>query len=291
MIETRAPSRRHGFTLVELLVVIAIIALLIGVLLPALGKARVAAQQQKNNTQLRGLHTGLVIHSEQNDSWYTGYDGTKRQWKAKWKGYDMVIDDTPTSIGNFPKARFSELITYELVESEVLIHPAERLPKEPWFDEVVNDVRTNPFNYRYFSYALNELGYDDDPQYKQAVSEWRNTGSARTPVISDRLFDIDGGLLYQWDKTRYIDMYTRTPGRIEIGVVWNDGHVSLLDDPIVKNTKYGNITNSRDNIFSRGEDFQEFNDQTGADILPEDPEIGSSAKMNSNGWDSIQPNE
>jgi prepilin-type N-terminal cleavage/methylation domain-containing protein len=61
---------KKAFTLIELLVVIAIIALLIGILLPALGKARASARQIKDSTQIRGVNQGMVLWAQNNNDNY-----------------------------------------------------------------------------------------------------------------------------------------------------------------------------------------------------------------------------
>jgi prepilin-type N-terminal cleavage/methylation domain-containing protein len=75
------PARRTAaFTLIELLVVISIIAILVGLLLSALGRARDQARTVKCGTQLRQVHLALANYLENN-----------RQM-IFWRGEDMNGD-------------------------------------------------------------------------------------------------------------------------------------------------------------------------------------------------------
>lgn len=63
---------RKGFTLIELLVVISIIAVLMSVMMPALGKAREQAKLVVDKANLKQITLGALLWAEDNDNWAVG---------------------------------------------------------------------------------------------------------------------------------------------------------------------------------------------------------------------------
>ena len=238
-----------AFTLIELLVVISIIALLIAILLPALGMARLQAQITQNSTHHRGLMQAFVMYGEGNDTLYPGLDKSSP---------NLILPATrngkPTSSarqgGHYPSTRFALLIDGDFISPDYVINPADPSVREPWsFGKTGKDSAGTPFDWRNFSYAVEEWygGNTGINRYKVAAGNIDDMGS-KTPMIADRIL-----VVLNRDYTNpdaYIGVFSQRPGEFKMSLAWNDGHTTLQNSTIV-DTEFGPYKNTDDNIYQR----------------------------------------
>jgi prepilin-type N-terminal cleavage/methylation domain-containing protein len=95
--------KKKGFTLVELLVVIAIIALLMGILMPALARVRQIAFRMVCGTNLSGIGKAMLIYSNDYDDELPRAGGRNSNWVPMipaWNGLNRVQAYGPLDAGS-----------------------------------------------------------------------------------------------------------------------------------------------------------------------------------------------
>ena len=259
---TSARRRPAGFTLVELLVVVGIIAVLIGVLLPTLSRARAAARQTVCTGNLRQIGAGQLLYANANrmrlppvcDEWFVG--GTYHPGGGTWPLFlvpYIVHDD-----------RLAPTIGWQGLPNEVLKKQKEGTvlvcPSRP---EGMFDDET------FGRWVLGGYGQNRFLPPNDKIGNWRGEyrSSARLPAIRDPAGvvmnadgrggngDLGGGremhknafdpLHYTFDHQRHaatgdVARYraltkpevAASEGVASVGganMAWADGHVSFLD--------------------------------------------------------------
>ncbi len=165
--EVVVERRKNAFTLIELLVVIAIIALLIGILLPALGQAQRSAKNVLSQSNMRSLNTGAANYASDNKDRIFSYT-----WRAG-ETYVLPSGQTrrPNSDQNAAADQNQEIlmrVTGRIQGSTKIRNFAARLPHRRYSHLVLLDFLTDvqpepsaasPFDRNLIEWQENELEY------------------------------------------------------------------------------------------------------------------------------------
>jgi prepilin-type N-terminal cleavage/methylation domain-containing protein/prepilin-type processing-associated H-X9-DG protein len=214
---SRASGIRSAFTLVELLVVIGIIALLMGMLMPSLAKARGQALSLVCQNNLRNIGQLMILYSQSNK--------------------DVLFDPTRGS-GKVPDQRW-----YNLLFAETMAKGGNPMPKSmrcPADEEIgpgdISDATQHncPIDYVKHSYIANLHVHYDGIRYtrthKVSASDIILAGEKKCKLPDSRMNVLGGPGSYT---SQYPDLVeNERHGKFKrSNLLFMDGHVSNIEPP------------------------------------------------------------
>jgi len=146
-------STRPGFTLIELLVVIAIIAILIGLLLPAVQKVRESAARAKCQNNLKQLGLALANHQSALGHYPSAAELPKGQLSQPWSAHARLLP-------YLEQDNLAKLIDFTSAPNNFLSRPDVAGIRVPMYlcPSEINDRNrvTATLTYYPLNYAVNE---------------------------------------------------------------------------------------------------------------------------------------
>jgi prepilin-type N-terminal cleavage/methylation domain-containing protein len=263
-------NRKRAFTLIELLVVLAIIAVLVGLLLPALQRAQTTAKAMKDGTQIKEIHRSFLTFANGNGG-RLPIPGLINRGPSS--NLNVPGPAPATGYGpedprqNTTQNLYSALIAQEYFAPDILIGPTE-----------VNPIVVEDLDYDYARYAPADDSYWDDAfeaniwarpgqgffcntsYAHEAVCgdrktlKWRTTQESSYPILGTRGVKKGVGAGVP-DHDRSPTLLLHPPKRLWVGnICFADNHMEQIENFYPDQVTYEPVTGTggpvKDNIYA-----------------------------------------
>jgi len=224
-------SSDSAFTLIELLVVIAIIAILAGMLLPALARSKVKAMRIKCNSNNHQIAIGLSMYADDNADFYPAYE----EWGCLGGTTGRV-----SSLGNLHGARVPperRALTKYVPAAEVFHCPGDKgdsFFRSIWPKEIKSTFEAWGNSYlavwQFETVRVKHVtGNSTAPKGTPPARPMKASEIARSP--SNKIVQGDFPWYSDRDKKDPWSQWHNYKGQYRFNMLWGDGHTDFFSFP------------------------------------------------------------